>query len=225
MGEKMDDKRMISNYEEPLDVPGQDRSPLVLGVTGGIGSGKSTIVECFGRLGAAVLSADQLAREAVMPGSSALEKIRKFFGDEFLQSDGTLDREKMASRVFSDAESRVQLEKIVRPAIAALAETRLTELRRGNDVLVVYEAPLLYEAAAEGRVDRVLTVWVRPEVQLNRLCQRNGLTKGEALQRIRAQFPQEVKVVRANEVIDNSGSLGQTRCMVELLFKRLVAAG
>ncbi|PLX81194.1 MAG: dephospho-CoA kinase [Desulfuromonas sp.] len=219
----MEDDGMLTECQESLNETGRFRKPLVLGVTGGIASGKSSVIDYFDRLGADVLSADQLAREAVLPGSLALAEIRVVFGDAFLLDDGTLDREKMAAEVFADPASREKLEKIVRPSIAVLAGKRLDELRQKDIELVVYEAPLLFEAAVEGRVDRVLTIWVRPDVQLQRLCRRNNLTEDEARQRILAQFPQEVKVVRADELLDNSGSLEQTWSGVELLFKRLVA--
>lgn len=197
--------------------------PLVLGVTGGIASGKSTVARRFAELGAAVVSADQLAREAVAPGSGALRQLVSMFGRAILLEDGSLDRERLGGMVFADPAARLRLEQVMHPAIAALAENRLADLRRGASPLVVYEAPLLFEAGADRRVDRVLTVWVDPAVQFRRLCARDRLDGEEARRRIVAQWPQEVKVVRAQELLDNSGPLDQTLAAVDRLFARLLS--
>ncbi|GAB4553930.1 MAG: dephospho-CoA kinase [Geothermobacteraceae bacterium] len=195
---------------------------MVLGITGNIASGKSRVAARFGELGAVVVSADQLAREAVEPGTPALAAIVRRFGEAVLQDDGSLDRQKLGGLVFADAEARRQLEMITHPAIARLAEERLRQLR-GTKKLVVYEAPLLFEAGAEGRVDRVLVVTADEEVRLARLMARDGLDRRAALQRIRAQLPQEQKAARADYVIDNSGDWQECCRQVDALWTELTA--
>lgn len=194
----------------------------MLGITGNIASGKSRVAARFGELGAVVVSADQLAREAVEPGTPALAAIVRRFGKAVLQDDGSLDRQKLGGLVFADAEARRQLEMITHPAIARLAEERLRQLR-GTKKLVVYEAPLLFEAGAEGRVDRVLVVTADEEVRLARLMARDGLDRRAALQRIRAQLPQEQKAARADYVIDNSGDWQECCRQVDALWTELTA--
>lgn len=197
---------------------------MVLGLTGGIASGKSLVAACFAELGAIVVSADVLAREIVNPGSPVLDALVKAFGPEVLTEQGGLNREALGRRVFADSSARGLLEKITHPAIAHLAECRLAELRNATHDLIVYEAPLLFEAGAEARVDQVLVVVVDPQVQMERLCLRDRLSSTEAQQRVSAQWPQADKVKRADFVIDNSGSLQQTRASVEALFNYLVCS-
>jgi dephospho-CoA kinase len=131
----------------------------------------------------------------------------------------------MAEKVFADPEARRKLESITHPAIAHLAECRLAELQKAPHDLIVYEAPLLFEAGAEGRVDEILVILVDPAVQLQRLLERDMLSETEARQRIVAQWPQADKVQKADYVIDNSGPLAQTRMMVEALYDYLLRRG
>jgi dephospho-CoA kinase len=198
---------------------------MILGLTGGIASGKSTVADCFVECGAVLVSADQLAREVVNPGSPTLEKLVDVFGMGILTAGGSLDREMLGQKVFADPEARRMLESVTHPAIAHLAECRLAELNKGPHDLIVYEAPLLFEAGAESRVDQTLVIVVDPAVQLQRLLERNTLTEAEARQRITAQWPQADKVQKADYVIDNSGSLEQVRVMVEALYDYLTRRG
>jgi len=197
------------------------RRSLVLGVTGGIASGKSMVTEVFRSLGACVVSADELSREAVAPGSETLERLVAQFGREILFPDGCLDRKALAERVFGDRAAREALNRITHPAIAALAERRLAELVRQGERLVVYEAPLLFEAGAEKRVDAVLVVSIEESLQLARLMRRDGLDEAQARARIAAQMPQAEKVARADFVIDNSGTPEATVRQVKMLCRRL----
>lgn len=194
---------------------------MVLGLTGGIASGKSSVADCFVECGAILVSADLLAREVVNPGSPALAKLVENFGPDILTPGGSLNREIMAQKVFSDPAARRKLESITHPAIAHLAECRLTELRNSPHDLIVYEVPLLFEAGAESRVDQVLVVIVDPAMQMTRLRERDHLDETEAKQRLAAQWPQADKVQRADYVIDNSGSLQQTRSTVAALYHYL----
>jgi dephospho-CoA kinase len=195
---------------------------MILGITGGIATGKSVVTQAFRALGAAVVSADELAREVVRPGSTTLQRLVKHFGPSILREDGTLNRAALADLIFSDSQARKDLNGITHPAIARLAEQRLKELVQEGKPLIVYEAPLLFEAGAEQRVDAVLVVKVDDHVQLQRLMARDGISEAEAKARISAQMSQQEKASRADYLIDNSNSLGKTVAQVKSLFKRLV---
>ena len=196
---------------------------LVLGLTGTIASGKSSVAAMFADLGATVVSADQLAREAVAPGSATLHALVAAFGASIVDAAGTLVREALAQRVFDDPAARAQLNAITHPAIARLAEARLRELRTRHVPLVIYEAPLLFEAGAAQRVDLVLTVMLDPVVLRQRLAGRDHLAPAEMQARIDAQWPQAEKIARADFVIDNSGSLAETRRQVAALYQHLLS--
>ncbi len=196
---------------------------LILGITGNIASGKSLIAAAFVSKGAALVDADQLAREVVAPGSAVLQQLAERFGAAVLRADGGLSRERLAEIIFADPNAREALNRITHPAIAELAIERLQRLKENPGVpLVVYEAPLLFEAGAESRVDRVLVVKVDPQVQLQRLRARDGLDEVSARQRIAAQMPQQQKLARADYVIDNSGSIEAARRQVDELWSLLV---
>lgn len=195
---------------------------MVLGITGNIASGKSSVAKEFERLGAVVVDADQLAREAVEPGSEGLNRLVKCFGKEILTADGLLDRSYLADIIFADHDARKRLNAIIHPAIAELAVTRLTELRNRSGIpLIIYEAPLLFEAGAEGRVDKVLVVRIDPQIQRQRLIKRDNLKTEDADNRISAQMSQEEKLKRADYVIDNSGSLTAMKEQVAHLWALL----
>jgi dephospho-CoA kinase len=196
---------------------------LILGLTGTIASGKSSVAAMFADLGATVVSADQLAREVVAPGSATLQALKEVFGPSIVDAAGTLEREALAQRVFDEGTARAQLNAITHPAIAQLAETRLQELRSRQVPLVIYEAPLLFEAGAAQRVDLVLTVTLDPALLRQRLAGRDRLTPAEIQARIDAQWPQADKVARADFVIDNSGSLAETRRQVAALYQHLLS--
>ncbi|MEZ4484922.1 MAG: dephospho-CoA kinase [Syntrophotaleaceae bacterium] len=194
---------------------------MVLGVTGGIASGKTAVAQIFKELGAVVVGADELAREVVRPGSSTLQKIVEYFGDRALLADGTLNRPLLAELIFNDPQARSALNRVTHPAIAALAEKRLRQAEQAGASLVIYDAPLLYEAGADRQVDKVLVVAVDEEVQLRRLMARDGVGREQALARIAAQMPLAEKIARADYVVDNSGSPRETRRQVSALLERL----
>lgn len=196
---------------------------MILGVTGGIACGKSSVVQFFRQLGAAVVSADELAREVVAPGSATLQALVAHFGSGILLADDSLDRAGLAARVFAAPAERAVLEAITHPAIKALADARLQALAYTDVPLIVYEAPLLFEAGAQGRVDAVAVVAVDAEQQLQRLMARDRMSVAEAQARIAAQMPLAEKIARADFVIDNSGSEEETAAQVRDLFSRLVA--
>lgn len=194
---------------------------MILGVTGNIASGKSSVCRQLARRGALVVDADQLAREVVAPGGPVLEQLVAAFGEDILKADGSLDRHCLGDLVFSDPSARDRLNAIIHPAIAALSVTRLQELRAAAP-LIVYEAPLLFEVGAETRVDKVLVVTIDPEVQLARLMERDRLDQQSAQQRIDAQMAQEQKIAHADYVIDNSASQEETMAQVERLWPVLL---
>lgn len=194
---------------------------MILGVTGGIASGKSSVVEVFAELGARVVSADQLARDVVAPGSLALQQLATRFGSVIIQADGQLDRKRLGDIVFADEAARQDLNAIMHPAIATLSRRRLQEAVAGGAPLVVYEAPLLFEVHAEDRVDAVLVVTIDETRQLERLMRRDGLTDEQARARVAAQMPQAEKVARADYLLDNSGPWEETRHHAVDLFKLL----
>lgn len=193
---------------------------MVLGVTGGIATGKSFVAQMFRTLGAVVVSADELAREVVVPGAPALQQLVDRFGSKVLLGDGTLNRKALAEIIFADPQARTDLNGIMHPAIARLAEQRLRELA-ADERLIVYEAPLLFEAGAEGRVDAVLVVAADERQQVRRLMARDEIGEPAARARIAAQMPLTEKIRRADYLIDNSGTLPETEAQVRKLFAHL----
>ena len=194
---------------------------MILGVTGGIASGKTLVTNILRRLGAAVVSADELAREVVAPGSATLARLEEHFGSGILLPSGELDRTALGALIFSDPQARAALNAIIHPAIAALSLARLAQLTAADWPLVVYEAPLLFEAGAEGRVDAVLVVTVPEAQQLQRLMARDRLSAAAARERIAAQLPQAEKAARADFVIANDNTVAALEAQVRALFVRL----
>lgn len=175
----------------------------VIGLTGGIASGKSSVARLLEEQGIPVIDADQLARDAVLPGTAALRQIAARFGERVLAGDGTLDRAVLAELVFADPAARRTLEEIIHPAIKKLAEERLAALRARKEPVAIYMAPLLIEAGATDRVDEIWVVYVDRETQLRRLMVRDGLSRQQAEQRLAAQMPMADKAGYGSVVIDN----------------------
>ncbi|MBI5379960.1 MAG: dephospho-CoA kinase [Nitrospirae bacterium] len=195
---------------------------LIVGLTGGVASGKTLAAGCFAALGAEVIDADQIAREVVRPGTPAWEAIIRRFGREYLLPDGYLDRKKLGAIVFADPERRQILEAIIHPLVFAETERRIREIAsRDPHAFVVLNVPLLFEAGRHLRVDKVVVVWAPEEEQILRIRQRDGLSREEALLRIRAQIPLEEKRGRADYVIDNSGPSVAVRPQVEQIYADL----
>lgn len=190
---------------------------MILGVTGGIASGKSTAAAILGELGAHVISADQIAREVVAPGSEVLAHLVRMFGEKILNADASLDRKRLADIVFADPAARAELEKVMHPAIAALSQRRLKDAAQRYP-LVVYEAPLLFEANAQERVDKVLCITVEPHIQLQRVQKRDACSRAEAQARIDAQMPQSKKAELSDYVVDNSAGVDALRKQIIALW-------
>ena len=183
---------------------------IVIGLTGNIGSGKSTVARRLASLGAKIIDADQVARKVVLPGAACLEEIVREFGHGVLNDQGELDRKKMGDVVFADPQARTRLNNIIHPWITEEIHLEITrfkehpELLGGAGVLVV-DAPLLIETDLQHDVDEVWVVKVDLKEQLQRLAQRDGLAPEAVMSRLDAQLPQEEKLKYARRIIDNSG--------------------
>jgi dephospho-CoA kinase len=191
----------------------------VIGLTGGIASGKSTVARLLAGQGIPVIDADHLAREAVAPGTEVLRQIAACFGPQVLRADGALDRDALAAIVFTEPALREKLEAIVHPAIKALAEQRLARLREQAEPYAVYMAPLLIEAGITDRVDEVWVVYVNRETQLQRLMARDSISLEAAGQRLAAQMPMDEKARYGRVVIDNCGTPEELQSRVQELCK------
>ncbi|HYH03372.1 MAG TPA: dephospho-CoA kinase [Bacillota bacterium] len=177
----------------------------IIGITGGIASGKSTVAQIIREMGYRVLDADQLARQVVEPGRPAYQEVIRTFGSEVLSPDGTLDRKKLAGIVFRDAEQRIKLEQIIHPAVKAAIRQEQERLLQSNGQVLFVEVPLLYEAGWEDFFDAVWVVSVTPKLQQERLLERDRLTPEEVMQRLAAQWPLSQKIKLADLVIENDG--------------------
>ncbi len=192
----------------------------VIGLTGGIASGKTLVARILKNLGAVIIDADQLAREVVAPGEPAYLAIVGEFGKEILNSNRTLDRKALGKIVFAEPSARRRLEQITHPAIAQRAEQKLAALREAGASVVVYVAPLLIEAGVASRVDEVWVVYVDEETQIARLIRRDGINRSEALLRIAAQMPMAEKRTFGKVVIDNCGTPEETERIVKDAWKK-----
>ncbi len=195
---------------------------LRIGLTGGIGSGKSTAAARFAELGALVIDADTIAREVVEPGTPGLDRVVSRFGPAVLRPDGSLDRPALAGLVFDDAEALAALNAIVHPLVAA----RRAELMAaaGPDAVVVSDVPLLVETGMAGEFDAVVVVEAPLDQRLARLAAR-GLAESEARARIARQASDEQRRAVATVLLDNSGSRQQLARQVDAAWQRLVPAG
>ena len=195
---------------------------IVIGVTGGLGTGKSTVARMFGQLGAVVIDADRLAHEVMEPKRLAWRQIIHTFGEGVLNDDRTISRKKLGERVFRDPEARRQLEAIVHPRVIRRIRERLGRLARNRRVrAVVLDVPLLVETGSEGMVDVVVVVTAPPEVQQERLSQR-GMSIADIAQRRAAQWDVSAKVGLADHVVDNGNGMEQTRRQVKDLWNQLL---
>lgn len=192
---------------------------LIVGLTGGIATGKSTVAHMFSQLGTYRIDTDQLARQVVEPGEEAFKAIVRFFGKEVVDDVGELDRKKLSDIVFADRAKLSVLNQITHPPIRALLRAELTAAEeRGVDVALV-EVPLLYESGFDDGMDCVIVVVADEDTQVVRLMERNGFTEKEAKQRIAAQMPLSEKAARADYVIDNGRALASTQVQVEQLWQ------
>ncbi|MBI4964368.1 MAG: dephospho-CoA kinase [Desulfomonile tiedjei] len=196
---------------------------LVVGLTGGIASGKSTVSRMFADAGIPVICADELAREAVKPGSAALDEIRRAFGQKVLDEDGNLDRAGMARLVFQDTSKRKLLESIIHPRVAEEQENRLRRLEREGHHIAVIDVPLLYESGWDKAFDLIIVVYVPRNIQERRLVDRDKISPADAQSRLDAQMPIEEKKKSADRVVDNTGSMEHTLDQVKGILEELQA--
>lgn len=194
---------------------------LQVGLTGGIGSGKSTVSARLAELGAVVVDYDLLAREAVEPGTPALAAIRERFGDAVVAADGSLDRPALGAVVFADETARRDLEAITHPAIRDLAAARIGAAP--DDAVVVHDHPLLVEMGMAAACDVVVVVDLPPELQVRRLVEQRGMTETDARARLAAQTSREQRLAAADEVLDNRGSREELLAAVDALWTRLTS--
>ena len=199
------------------------RGLKVLGLTGGIGAGKSTVARLFTARGVPVVDADALAREVVGPGQPALREIAATW-PEVVAADGALDRKRLGAIVFADPTARARLEAITHPHIQALSAERLAALAAAGNRLALYEAPLLVESGRWRDLDGLIVVTASEATQIARVRARDGLSQTEAEARIRAQLPTADKVRLATYVIDNDGDLAATEAAVDALLRQLTSS-
>ena len=197
-------------------------SHLVLGVTGGIASGKTTVSAMLEELGAPLIDFDVIARQVVEPGRPALKSITGYFGKEILLENGTLNRKRVAEIVFSDSEKRKKLESFTHNAIFKEYLNQVSAITAGNPGAIIQVAvPLLIELNLQAMFDRVLVVYVSPEQQVERLAARDGISRDVAANILNSQLPIDEKVGQADYIIDNGGPLEKTRRQVEALWDKL----
>ena len=197
---------------------------LRVGLTGGIGCGKSTVAGMMRERGCRVIDADEISRNFAEPGQPAYQEIIAAFGPQILLADGRLDRAKIAHLVFSDASKLSKLNKILHPRVIAEEERQLVEIARTEPhAVAVVEAALLIEAGHDKLLERLIVVWCRPEQQIERLTNPQGraMSREDAMQRIAAQMPLDEKRRMATDEIDNSGSPAATQKQVTELVARL----
>jgi len=192
----------------------------LLGLTGGIASGKSSVARMFSELGARLIDLDKLARRVTEPGARAYDEIVEHFGDTILDARGVINREKLGSLVFSDEKARKKLEEITHPKIGEELFKEIQKLREIGERCVLVEAPLLVEAGMHHWLKPFIVVTASRENQISRLRKRNGLTRKEALKRISSQMPLEEKAKLADYTIDNSGTLKETRHQVRAIWEK-----
>jgi dephospho-CoA kinase len=193
---------------------------LVIGLTGGLASGKTTVAKIFEQLGAKVVDADLIARDILKKGTKVFRKIVEAFGDGIIGKEGEVDRKKLADIIFHDEEARKRLNAITHPPIRRRIVEEIARLKRSANVIIL-DVPLLIEAGFTDLVDVVIVVNAREEQQVKRLMSRNRMTKEEALLRIRTQLSMSTKLNFADYVIDNNGSLDKTKENVKMVWKKL----
>jgi len=194
---------------------------VVIGVTGNIGSGKSTVCRILARLGARVIDADRLAHEAYKPQSQTWHELVDIFGEDIVRPDGKIDRQRLGQIVFSDPDALAQLNRAVHPEAYRLAQERIADYRSEGAKAVALEATLLIEAGWQDLVDEVWLVVAPEAAVLQRLGSQEGTSQHQILARLRSQMPAEEKVQHANKIIYNDGSPAQLRSRVTELWRNL----
>ncbi|MFJ7306641.1 dephospho-CoA kinase [Peribacillus frigoritolerans] len=190
----------------------------IIGITGGIASGKSTVSLYLQELGFTIVDADLASRAVVEPGEEAYHQVVKAFGEDILLTDGNIDRVKLGSIIFNDQEKRLLLNGIVHPAVRNWMRVKTEAALSSGEETVFMDIPLLFESKLTFMVDKTLLIYVDEQVQLERLMNRNGLSETEALARINSQMPLADKKALADAVIDNNGDINETKRQVKAIL-------
>lgn len=193
---------------------------MIIGLTGSIASGKSTISSLLRKKGYPIVDADEIARLVVEPGSPVIQEIEKVFGPEVIQEDGSLNREKLGQLVFGNDQNREKLNAIIHPAIRAEMLRQKDEHISNGANTIIMDIPLLFESKLQSFVDKIIVVSVTPEIQKDRLIDRNGLTEEDASNRINSQLLMAVKEAGADAVIDNNGTVEQSEQQLDEIIKK-----
>ena len=199
---------------------------LIIGLTGGIVGGKSTVASMFKDLGAKIVDADKLGHSVILPHRPAWEKITRLFGKDILRNDLTIDRERLGKIVFTNQTLLKKLNEITHPEIIKLIKKEINLAKNkthSQEKILIIDAALIYEAKIDRLMDKIIVVYINEDEQVKRLVKRDNLSKEEALQRIKSQMPMKEKVKMADYVIDNSSSLDKTKKQVEKIWKKLVS--
>lgn len=191
---------------------------LIIGITGGFGSGKSTVAKIFKGWGAQVIDADKIAHQLLKPKTKSYSKIIAAFGRGILKQDKTIARNKLAQIVFPNKNLRIKLNQITHPTIIRRIKNKINT---SKEKLIVLDAPLLVEAGLRKSIDRLIVVKIRRKVQIERLLKKTSLTESDILRRIKSQIPLENKVRLADFVIDNSGTIQETSKQVKNIWKKM----
>jgi dephospho-CoA kinase len=197
----------------------------VFGLTGNIGSGKSTVAAMLREAGIPVLDADRISREVTAPGGRAYDAVVQAFGREILRDDGSIDRKRLGEIVFADPGSRDRLERITHPAIFGAMKEAIAGIEREGHRAAVVEAALIHESGKKGLFEAVISVTCDRETALSRLAARDGMSRSQAEARLRAQMDADRKAEASEYVIDNSGTLDETRRRVAALAAMLPGRG
>ncbi|WP_330501414.1 dephospho-CoA kinase [Peribacillus frigoritolerans] len=192
----------------------------IIGITGGIASGKSTVSLYLQELGFTIVDADLASRAVVEPGEEAYHQVVKAFGEDILLTDGNIDRVKLGSIIFNDQEKRLLLNGIVHPAVRNWMRVKTEAALSSGEETVFMDIPLLFESKLTFMVDKTLLIYVDEQVQLKRLMNRNGLSETEALARINSQMPLADKKALADAVIDNNGDINETKRQVKTILSK-----
>ena len=195
---------------------------LKIGLTGSIAVGKTFVAEVLSSLGCPVLDADRTARQVVEPHTIGWQKVVEAFGEIVLNSDQTLNRAKLGAIVFADEQKRLLLNSIIHPLVFIEQDNWLQTHEARGEKIAVIDAALMIESGGYKRFDKIIVVWCKPEIQLERLIIRNNLTRGEALLRISVQMPQEEKMRYADFLIDSTNGFADTRQQIERTFQSLL---
>lgn len=194
---------------------------IKIGLTGNFGMGKSTVAELFKKLGAYVINADKIV-ENLLEEPDIIEEIKKLFGDEVI-TNGKLNKKYISSIVFENPLMRIYLENILHPRVFEKVEEIIKNIpQRGEPIIVVVEAPIIFERGYQNKFDLIITVFTSEEIALERL-EKKGISKEEAFRRLKCQFPIEMKKSKSDYIIDNSGTLEETAQQVEAIFQKLIA--